>query len=375
MRGATFGSVVVIGAGHFRQEPVASIFCASMIQASAGAAFRGAVGSASPARNPVRRPQVDRLRPWPRCPPARSARCACRSATRADPVAPMTKASHARATGRKFDSSGGVGRAGKLATAGGVVARAVHGLAPALTRTVSGGQISRVASSPSCRPTAPGIFPPWAEPARAELAPVCRAGRRGDGVRAPRHGPAGAAQRGGREDPFHRHARGGVFREIVAENRAMPTRACGRKKFQEFKFGAMGTGVAVGDFDGDGKPDVFVVSKTEARAGCFGIWGNWKFGGRDREGRHHGARQAGSVDARGRVCGREQRRPAGSLSVPVRRPEPTVHQPRRRHLQGGGRGARPRGERRQRGWVHSMRLRLRDGCCWMYTCRPTCSMR
>jgi len=34
--------------------------------------------------------------------------------------------------------------------------------------------------------------------------------------------------------------------------------------YQEFLFGAIGTGVAIGDYDGDGRPDVFIVSKTGA---------------------------------------------------------------------------------------------------------------
>jgi hypothetical protein len=44
----------------------------------------------------------------------------------------------------------------------------------------------------------------------------------------------------------------------------------------EFEVGAIGTGVAIGDYDGDGRPDIYVVSKTE---GCrlFRNLGGYKF--------------------------------------------------------------------------------------------------
>ncbi len=45
---------------------------------------------------------------------------------------------------------------------------------------------------------------------------------------------------------------------------------------QEFALGAIGTGVAAGDFDNDGRPDVFVVSKT-GQSRLFRNLGNWKF--------------------------------------------------------------------------------------------------
>jgi hypothetical protein len=48
------------------------------------------------------------------------------------------------------------------------------------------------------------------------------------------------------------------------------------ERYQEFNVGAIGTGVAVGDYDGDGRPDLFVVSKTES-CRLFRNLGNWKF--------------------------------------------------------------------------------------------------
>ncbi len=45
---------------------------------------------------------------------------------------------------------------------------------------------------------------------------------------------------------------------------------------REFDLGAVGTGVAIGDYDNDGRPDIFVVSKTES-CRLFRNLGNWKF--------------------------------------------------------------------------------------------------
>jgi len=46
--------------------------------------------------------------------------------------------------------------------------------------------------------------------------------------------------------------------------------------YQEFEGGSIGTGVAIGDYDGDGRPDIFVVTKTH---GCrlFRNLGGYKF--------------------------------------------------------------------------------------------------
>ena len=47
-------------------------------------------------------------------------------------------------------------------------------------------------------------------------------------------------------------------------------------RYQEFDLGAIGTGVAIGDYDGDGRPDLFVVSKTES-CRLFRNLGGWRF--------------------------------------------------------------------------------------------------
>lgn len=48
------------------------------------------------------------------------------------------------------------------------------------------------------------------------------------------------------------------------------------ERYTELMNGALGTGVAVGDFDGDGRPDLFVVSKTTASR-LYRNLGGWKF--------------------------------------------------------------------------------------------------
>ncbi|WP_309024948.1 FG-GAP-like repeat-containing protein [Pelagicoccus sp. SDUM812002] len=62
---------------------------------------------------------------------------------------------------------------------------------------------------------------------------------------------------------------------IVTSNRYDDPRMWG-SLHSEYNVGAIGTGVAIGDYDNDGKPDLFVVSKVESGR-LFRNLGGWKF--------------------------------------------------------------------------------------------------
>lgn len=62
---------------------------------------------------------------------------------------------------------------------------------------------------------------------------------------------------------------------FVTENRYADPRIWG-ERFREFEVGAIGVGVAVADYDGDDRADIFVVSKTETSR-LFRNLGGWKF--------------------------------------------------------------------------------------------------
>ncbi len=76
---------------------------------------------------------------------------------------------------------------------------------------------------------------------------------------------------------------------IVTENRFADPKMW-TDLYQELVYGGMGTGLAIGDYDNDGRPDLFVASKTE---GCrlFRNLGDWKFEDvSERAGLRHTAR-------------------------------------------------------------------------------------
>jgi len=62
---------------------------------------------------------------------------------------------------------------------------------------------------------------------------------------------------------------------VVTRNDYADPRIWG-ERYADFEVGSIGTGVAIGDYDGDGRPDIFVVSKTES-CRLFRNLGGWKF--------------------------------------------------------------------------------------------------
>jgi hypothetical protein len=62
---------------------------------------------------------------------------------------------------------------------------------------------------------------------------------------------------------------------IVTENNYADPRMW-TERYHEFEVGSIGSGVAIGDYDGDGRPDILVASKTEGIR-LFRNLGDWKF--------------------------------------------------------------------------------------------------
>src|ERR1700689_1168434 len=62
---------------------------------------------------------------------------------------------------------------------------------------------------------------------------------------------------------------------LTAENSYDDPRIWG-ERYSDFEVGSIGTGIAIGDYDGDGRPDIFVVSKT-GTCRLFRNLGDWRF--------------------------------------------------------------------------------------------------
>jgi len=62
---------------------------------------------------------------------------------------------------------------------------------------------------------------------------------------------------------------------VVAENKFDDPKMWS-ERYEEFAYGSIGTGVTIGDFDHDGRPDLFVVCKT-GQSRLFRNLGGWKF--------------------------------------------------------------------------------------------------
>jgi hypothetical protein len=142
----------------------------------------------------------------------------------------------------------------------GIRSRAV--LAGMLAALVFGGSGAFAAADPSPASASPSTpLPPSPELRRTGTASGIE-----EQPLAPRSGPRGKT----------------LFTIVAPEDSGMRTEnkyddpeIWGRRS-REFDLGGVGTGVAIGDYDGDGRPDIFVVSKTES-CRLFRNLGNWKF--------------------------------------------------------------------------------------------------
>ena len=124
--------------------------------------------------------------------------------------------------------------------------------------------------------------------------------------------------------------------------------------YEEFETSSIGTGVAIGDYDGDGRPE----SSSSARPRAAGSSGTSAAtpSRMYREGR--GRRAAGGLDRGGDLRRHQQHRPPRHLRLPDRRAQPPLHQPGGRDVQGDGPPVRARCRRFER---DGGLLRLRPG--------------
>ncbi len=124
------------------------------------------------------------------------------------------------------------------------------------------------------------------------------------------------------------------------------THGCGATGSASSPWARVETGVAIADFDRDGRPDIFAVSKNGPCA-LYHQVAPWKFR-RRRPGRRRRLRRRGGEQDR-RHRGRHQPgRLARPVCLPLRRPQSALREQPRWHLHRARRRVRPRPQRRLR---------------------------
>ena len=131
--------------------------------------------------------------------------------------------------------------------------------------------------------------------------------------------------------------RNGCSKNSTPNKSASTSSTSGTKLPGQNRNTATGSGVAMGDYDGDGLVDVFLPRTTDGGR-LFRNLGGFRFEDVDAISAGIG-RARERVDARRVVRRYRQRRRSGSLRVRLPLPEPPLHQPRRRHVRRAGRSS------------------------------------